>query len=157
MFRLRSSVLFAGLVAVSVSAACGSPPDVSPKVPPGAKSSGGKHAVIETDQGSIELTFLEGDAPRAVENFRLLAEHNYYEGLMFHRIIRWQRAIPQYHLGHLERLAWIGERLRQHAGLFVAGNAYHGVAMNDCTEQAEVLARQIGEYLDGRIALQLEA
>jgi protoporphyrinogen/coproporphyrinogen III oxidase len=66
---------------------------------------------------------------------------------VFHHIVRWDRAIPQYHLGHLERIAWIAERLRRHAGLFLAGNAYHGVALNDCTEQAVLLAAQIKDYL----------
>jgi peptidylprolyl isomerase len=72
---------------VALVSACGPSAGVNPKVPPGAKSSGGGHAVIETDRGAIELKFLEGDAPRAVENFRLLAEHQYYDGLTFHRII----------------------------------------------------------------------
>ena len=56
--------------------------------PAGAKSSGGKHAVIETDKGPIEIEFFETDAAKAVENFRLLAEHNYYDGLTFHRIVK---------------------------------------------------------------------
>ena len=57
-------------------------------MPAGAKSSGGKHATIETDKGPIEIEFLEADAPRAVENFRLLAEHGYYNGLTFHRVVK---------------------------------------------------------------------
>ncbi len=57
-------------------------------MPPGAKSSGGQHAVIDTDKGAIEIEFLQRDAPKAVENFRLLAEHGYYDGLTFHRIVR---------------------------------------------------------------------
>lgn len=60
----------------------------NPKVPAGAKSSGGMHGVIETDKGSITIEFLASDAPKAVENFRLLAEHGYYDGLTFHRIVR---------------------------------------------------------------------
>ena len=80
---LRLVVLSLGL-----SAACSPAPETNPKVPAGAKSSGGQHAVIETDKGSIELKFFESDAPRAVENFRLLAEHHYYDGLTFHRIMR---------------------------------------------------------------------
>jgi cyclophilin family peptidyl-prolyl cis-trans isomerase len=82
--------LFIACAALTLAAACGSgsSPDVNPKVPPGAKSSGGHHAVIETDKGSIEITFLERDAPNAVENFRLLAEHGYYDGLTFHRIVK---------------------------------------------------------------------
>jgi cyclophilin family peptidyl-prolyl cis-trans isomerase len=60
----------------------------NPKVPAGAKSSGGNHAVIATDKGEIELEFFPSDAPKAVENFRLLAEHGYYDGLTFHRIVK---------------------------------------------------------------------
>ena len=59
----------------------------NPKVPAGAKSSGGLHAVIETDKGPIQIEFFATDQPKAVENFRLLAEHGYYDGLTFHRII----------------------------------------------------------------------
>ena len=43
---------------------------------------------METDKGTIELEFFEKDAPKAVENFRLLAEHGYYDGLTFHRIVK---------------------------------------------------------------------
>ena len=46
------------------------------------------HAVIETDKGAIEIEFLAADQPKAVENFRLLAEKGYYDGLTFHRIVR---------------------------------------------------------------------
>ena len=57
-------------------------------MPAGAKSSGGKHATIETNKGAIEIELLEADQPQAVENFRLLAEHGYYNGLTFHRIVK---------------------------------------------------------------------
>jgi cyclophilin family peptidyl-prolyl cis-trans isomerase len=53
-----------------------------------AKSSGGLHATIDTDKGPIELEFLPMDAPKAVENFRLLAEKGYYDNLTFHRIVK---------------------------------------------------------------------
>lgn len=64
-----------------------------------------------------------------------------------HHIVRWERAIPQYHLGHLERVVWIEKRVAGFPGLFLGGNAYHGVALNDCTEQAEILATQVSQYL----------
>jgi oxygen-dependent protoporphyrinogen oxidase len=62
-------------------------------------------------------------------------------------ILRWDRAIPQYHVGHLERLAIIAKQVARHPGLYLAGNAYHGVALNDCTEQAEWLASTVAAYL----------
>jgi cyclophilin family peptidyl-prolyl cis-trans isomerase len=81
--------LFVALVCAS---ACGSTEEGAvarnPKVPAGAKSSGGMHGVIETDKGPIEIEFFESDAPKAVENFRLLAEHGYYDGVTFHRIVK---------------------------------------------------------------------
>ena len=74
--------LFAGLIG------CGKSSKPNPKVPAGAKSSGGNHALIETDKGTMEIVLLEPDSPKAVENFRLLAEHGYYDGLTFHRILK---------------------------------------------------------------------
>jgi oxygen-dependent protoporphyrinogen oxidase len=66
---------------------------------------------------------------------------------VFERIIRWDRAIPQYHVGHLERVAAIEARTARHLGLFLAGNAYRGIALNDCTEQAEILTAHIAQFL----------
>ena len=86
----RSRVAACALALLSTllfSPAC-APGSGNPKVPAGAKSSGGKHAVIETDKGPIEVEFFEKEQPKAVENFRLLAEHGYYDGLTFHRIVK---------------------------------------------------------------------
>jgi protoporphyrinogen/coproporphyrinogen III oxidase len=66
----------------------------------------------------------------------------------FHKIIRWNRAIPQYQLGHVARLDAIERRVAQWPGLFLGGNAYRGVAINDCTEQSAVLAQKVQGYLD---------
>jgi oxygen-dependent protoporphyrinogen oxidase len=66
---------------------------------------------------------------------------------IFQRIFRWERAIPQYRLGHLENVGWIEERSRRYPGLLLAGNAYHGVALNDCTEQAEKISEQVTSFL----------
>jgi cyclophilin family peptidyl-prolyl cis-trans isomerase len=74
-------------IVTALLAGC-SPSGGNPKVPAGAKSSGGKHATIETEKGTIDVELLEGAAPKAVENFRLLAEHGYYDGLTFHRIVK---------------------------------------------------------------------
>lgn len=44
-------------------------------------------AVIETNKGTIKFELLEQDAPKTTENFRLLAEKGYYNGVIFHRVI----------------------------------------------------------------------
>lgn len=85
---MRSAYLLLVVAVWSFAGCNASPTSGNPKVPAGAKSSGGMHAMIETDKGPIEIEFLASDAPKAVENFRLLAEHGYYDGLTFHRIVR---------------------------------------------------------------------
>jgi cyclophilin family peptidyl-prolyl cis-trans isomerase len=87
MRRILMCCLLVSLAACSSSEPATTSAPGNPKVPAGAKSSGGHHAVIETAQGPIEIEFLP-DAPKAAENFRLLAEHGYYDGLTFHRIIK---------------------------------------------------------------------
>ncbi|MBA3957441.1 MAG: peptidylprolyl isomerase [Parachlamydiaceae bacterium] len=44
--------------------------------------------VIETTQGSFEVTLNPSVAPKAVENFLTLAESKYYDGTVFHRVIK---------------------------------------------------------------------
>ena len=46
-----------------------------------------KIAVIKTNKGTIKFELLEDDAPKTTENFRLLAEQGYYDGVIFHRVI----------------------------------------------------------------------
>ncbi len=70
---------------------------------------------------------------------------------IYHRIIRWSSAIPQYHVGHLQRVARIEDRLKAWPGLWLGGNAYRGVALNDCTEQGAIIAEQVAAYLQRRI------
>ena len=45
-------------------------------------------AVIETNKGTIKFELLEEDAPKTTENFRLLAEKGFYNGVIFHRVIK---------------------------------------------------------------------
>jgi cyclophilin family peptidyl-prolyl cis-trans isomerase len=45
-------------------------------------------AVIKTNKGTIRFELLETDAPKTTENFRLLAERGYYDGIIFHRVIK---------------------------------------------------------------------
>ncbi len=45
-------------------------------------------ASIQTNMGTIRFELLETDAPKTVENFRQLAERGYYEGVIFHRVIK---------------------------------------------------------------------
>lgn len=70
----------------------------------------------------------------------------------YSRIFRWPRAIPQYVVGHGARVRAVETRLEALGGLFLGGNAYYGIGINDCTARAEVLGPQVAEFLAGRRA-----
>jgi oxygen-dependent protoporphyrinogen oxidase len=59
------------------------------------------------------------------------------------RIYRWDRGIPQFTLGHRERRSRIERAAARHSGLFMVGNAFHGVGLNDCVKMAHRVAGQI--------------
>ncbi|MBX6378012.1 MAG: protoporphyrinogen oxidase, partial [Clostridia bacterium] len=51
------------------------------------------------------------------------------------RVFRWRRAMPQYAVGHLQRLAAVREALAPHPGIVLAGAGYHGLGLPDCIRQ----------------------
>ena len=63
------------------------------------------------------------------------------------RIFRWEKAMPQYTIGHGERLRRIRERLSRHPGLFLAGSAYDGIGISDCVRKGEEVAREAIAHL----------
>jgi len=45
-------------------------------------------AVVQTNKGTIRFELLEDEAPKTTENFIKLAEKGYYDGIIFHRVIK---------------------------------------------------------------------
>ena len=45
-------------------------------------------AVMHTNHGAIELELFDDDAPKTVENFKKLSRDGFYDGLIFHRVIK---------------------------------------------------------------------
>ena len=43
---------------------------------------------MHTNHGAIELELFDEDAPKTVENFRKLAGDGFYDGVIFHRVIK---------------------------------------------------------------------
>jgi oxygen-dependent protoporphyrinogen oxidase len=64
------------------------------------------------------------------------------------RVVRHPLGIPQYTVGHLDRVADIDRRLAAWPGLFLAGNAYRGPSINACVADAERLAVRTMSYLN---------
>jgi len=51
---------------------------------------------------------------------------------LFVRVYRWPRAIAQYTLGHLDRVAAIRSRLAPLVGVYLCGNYFDGIGIADC-------------------------
>ena len=45
-------------------------------------------AAIQTNKGTIRIELLESEAPKTTQNFITLAERGYYDGVIFHRVIK---------------------------------------------------------------------
>jgi protoporphyrinogen/coproporphyrinogen III oxidase len=58
-------------------------------------------------------------------------------------VTRWPRAIPQYHVGHKDRLARIDAALAPHPGLSLLGNWRGGIAMDACVREATAAAARV--------------
>jgi oxygen-dependent protoporphyrinogen oxidase len=56
-------------------------------------------------------------------------------------VIRWPQAMPQYEVGHLERVRSIEDGLP--TGLFVVGQAYRGTGIPDCVLQGTAVAERV--------------
>jgi len=58
------------------------------------------------------------------------------------RVSRWPKAMPQYHVGHGERVETIERRAAAIPGLHLAGGAFRGVGIADCVRSGEAAAEQ---------------
>jgi oxygen-dependent protoporphyrinogen oxidase len=63
------------------------------------------------------------------------------------RVVRWRRSMPQYEVGHLDRLARISHALASTPGVFLTGAAYRGIGLADCVRNARETADQVRAYL----------
>jgi oxygen-dependent protoporphyrinogen oxidase len=55
---------------------------------------------------------------------------------------RWPESMPQYTVGHTVRIAELEARVAAIPGLFLAGNAYHGIGIPDCVRSAKLAAER---------------
>ena len=62
---------------------------------------------------------------------------------LLHRVFVWDKAMPQYNLGHPETLSRIDAALENHPGLALAGNGYRGIGIPDCIHSGELAVEKI--------------
>jgi oxygen-dependent protoporphyrinogen oxidase len=68
---------------------------------------------------------------------------------VFSNVTIWPRALPQYNLGHGDRLSAISQRLSDFKGIKLVGNYLRGPAIGSCVEQALAVAEEVRSMLAG--------
>jgi protoporphyrinogen/coproporphyrinogen III oxidase len=69
----------------------------------------------------------------------------------FSVVSRWKNAMPQYTVGHKQRMAAIMEGMkRELPGVFLAGASYGGVGVPDCIDQGEAAVEAVLDYLNNK-------
>ena len=71
----------------------------------------------------------------------ITAEPTYVE------VNRWWKAMPQYTIGHLDRLSQLEAALSRYGGLVLTGAAYRGVGIPDCIRDGAVAAEKVVRHL----------
>lgn len=62
---------------------------------------------------------------------------------LFTEVAKWERSMPQYEVGHLDRINEIENEIKNLPGLALAGNAYRGAGIPDCIRSGETAAELI--------------
>jgi oxygen-dependent protoporphyrinogen oxidase len=82
---------------------------------------------------------------------KVAAEHRALLGArapaLWNEITRWPRAIPQYEMGHLGRIARVAEAEKAVPGLRFCANYRGGVSVGDCIANAHATAESLGTWL----------
>jgi oxygen-dependent protoporphyrinogen oxidase len=65
---------------------------------------------------------------------------------LLYRIFMWDKAMPQYNLGHPEKLKQIDVALEKYPGLALAGNGYRGIGIPDCIRSGELAVDRVSKF-----------
>ena len=68
---------------------------------------------------------------------------------VFTRVTRWEKAIPQYCIGHLSVVEQMRQFELRNAGIFLSGNYRGGIAVGDCAINSEYTAEKVNTFLAG--------
>ncbi len=66
---------------------------------------------------------------------------------LFIEVAKWERSMPQYEVGHLDRINEIENEVSKLPGLALAGNSYQGAGIPDCIRSGQSAAEAIVTYL----------
>ncbi|MFV2040477.1 MAG: protoporphyrinogen oxidase [Candidatus Hydrothermarchaeales archaeon] len=113
------------------------------RAPPG-------HMLLEVIVGGAiqpELAALEQDLVLSVVKEELKAILDIEKEPVFSKVIWHKKAIPQYVVGHSKVLKKLDSVIENYPGLFITGNAYRGIGINDCTKNALLTSGKVIDFL----------
>jgi len=102
---------------------------------------GGPHnqKILNRSDGELVQTVLD--------EFRDIVGLSLHAKPLVSRVFRWHLGMPEYTLGHLERVALIEDRSAKIPGLAIAGGSYRGVGVPNCIESGErAVSKVLGEW-----------
>ena len=67
------------------------------------------------------------------------------------RVFRWEKAMPQYNLGHPKTLERIDLQLEKYPGLALAGNGYRGIGIPDCIHSGELAVERVFKSANSKV------
>lgn len=67
---------------------------------------------------------------------------------LYAEVYRWDRAMPQYQVGHLDRVGQIKQTLTASPGIFLTGAAFEGIGIPDCIREAARTAGMVVQHLE---------
>ncbi|HSN04013.1 MAG TPA: protoporphyrinogen oxidase [Nitrospira sp.] len=102
----------------------------------------GRERILEMDDAAL-VKIVRGELSALCG---LTAEPTYVE------VNRWWKAMPQYTIGHLDRLTQLDAALSRYGGLVLTGAGYRGVGIPDCIRDGAVAAEKVVRYLAGPVS-----
>ena len=104
------------------------------------------HALIRCFIGGAmqsELVDLDDEKLVAIATSQLDRSIGFSGEAIFTDVYRWKNCMPQYHLGHLDRVEQIEQQVATHSGLEIAGNSYWGVGIPACIASGKAAAERL--------------
>lgn len=102
--------------------------------------------------GREEPAFATDEDIRHMVREELEAVHGITAEPVLWRVYRWPRGLPQYTVGHLDRLAVIDRQLAALPGLGLAGASYRGVGIPDCIKSGWSAADAAAAHVETMVA-----
>jgi oxygen-dependent protoporphyrinogen oxidase len=95
--------------------------------------------------GDLQPEMFDLDEPEMIE--RVKSDLRELLGIekqpLFVEVARWRESMPQYEVGHLDRIAAIETELLDLPRLMLAGNSYRGAGIPDCIRSGKLAAEQL--------------